>query len=139
LTSPTPPPSGIPGGGQQQPGGFQAPPQGQPGGFPPSPPPAGPPPAGSPYGGPGTGQSTNGKAIASLVLGICSIVLCLGFLAGIPAVILGRIAKREIAEGNGTGDGLANAGLITGIIGIVLGVLWLLYVILVIAIGVSSD
>jgi len=100
----------------------------------------GPPPGGPPYGGPqATGQGTNGKAIASLVLGICSIVLCLGFLAGIPAVILGRMAKREIAEGNGTGEGLATGGLITGIIGIVLGVLWLLYIILVVAIGVSSD
>jgi hypothetical protein len=68
-----------------------------------------------------------------------SIVLCLGFLAGIPALILGRIAKREIAAGNGSGDGLATAGVITGIIGIVIGVLWLLYIIAIVIVGVSSN
>src|SRR4051812_36500047 len=126
MTGPTPPPPGFPGGDPAQPGGFPPPPQGQPGGFPPSPPPQGMPPAGppqyggpSPYGGPpvGAGQSTNGKAIASLILGIVSIVLCLGYLAGVPAIILGRMAKREIAQGNGTGEGLAQGGFITGIIG----------------------
>src|SRR5829696_5742347 len=102
MTSPPPPPG--------QPGGFPPPPpQGQPGGLPPSPmPPSGMPPAGPPpYGGPpvASGPGTNGKAIASLILGIVSIVLCLGYFAGIPAIILGRMAKGEIAQGNSTGEG----------------------------------
>jgi hypothetical protein len=134
VTSPTPPPPG-------QPGGFP-PPQGQPGGFPPSPmPPAGPPPAGPPpYGPPaGTGQSTNGKAIASLILGIVSIVLCLGYLAGVPAIILGRMAKKEIDQGNGTGDGLAQAGFITGLIGTVISaLLTILWIVILIASAASS-
>jgi Domain of unknown function (DUF4190) len=135
MTSPTPPPPG-------QPGGFPPPPQGQPGGFPPSPmPPAGPPPAGPPpYGPPaGTGQSTNGKAIAALILGIVSIVLCLGYLAGVPAIILGRMAKKEIDQGNGTGEGLAQAGFITGLIGTVISaLLTILWIILIIASAASS-
>jgi hypothetical protein len=104
-------------------------------------PPAGPPPAGPPpYGPPaGTGQSTNGKAIASLILGIVSIVLCLGYLAGVPAIILGRMAKKEIDQGNGTGDGLAQAGFITGLIGTVISaLLTILWIVILIASAASS-
>jgi len=89
-------------------------------------PPSGMPPAGPPpYGGPpvASGPGTNGKAIASLILGIVSIVLCLGYFAGIPAIILGRMAKGEIAQGNSTGEGLAQGGFITGIIGTVISAL----------------
>ena len=95
---------------------------------------------GQPYGAPQ--QQTNGKAIAALVLGIASIVLAcygIGLLPGIPAIILGRMSGREIEEGNGTGDGLAKAGLITGIIGVVLSVFGLLYLILVIVAGVTDS
>ncbi len=62
------------------------------------------------------------------MLGILSI-LCLGLLAGIPAIILGNIAKREIDQGQGQGRGMAQAGLICGIIGTVLGSLWIILVI----------
>jgi hypothetical protein len=126
MTSPPPPPG--------QPGGFP-PPQGQPGGFPPAPmPPAGPPGGPPQYGGaPVAGQSTNGKAIASLVLGIVGL-FCIGWPAGIAAIILGRIAKREIDAGQGTGSGMATAGLIMGIISVVVyGLLTILWLILVIA------
>ena len=142
MTSPTPPPPGFPGGGPAQPGGFP-PPQGQPGGFPPSP--GGPPPGGpyggppSPYGGPpGAGLPTNGKAIAALVLGILSLV-CFGLLAGIPAIILGRMAKQEIAQGNGSGAGLAQGGLVTGIIGTVLSGLGLILWIIILIAAAGSN
>jgi Domain of unknown function (DUF4190) len=128
VTSPPPPPGGFPPPPTGQPGGFPPPQGGQPGGFPP--------PAPSPYGGPpvAAGQSTNVKAIISLILGIVSIVLCLGYLAGVPAIILGRMARREIAQGNGTGDGLAQGGFITGLIGTVIsGLLTLLWIIVLIA------
>jgi len=64
----------------------------------------------------GSNPKTSGLAIASLVLGICSIVLCLGPLAGIPAVITGHRANSKIRESGGllTGSGLATAGLVTG-------------------------
>jgi hypothetical protein len=64
----------------------------------------------------GSKPKTSGLAIASLVLGICSIVLCLGPLAGIPAVITGHSANSKIRQSGGllTGSGLATAGLVTG-------------------------
>ena len=57
-----------------------------------------------------------GLAIASLVLGIAGFVLCLGPIAGIPAVICGHMAQSKIRKSGGalTGDGIALAGLITG-------------------------
>ena len=129
------PPSGPPPG--EQPSPYGPPPgQGSPYGAPPGQPAPygapGQPPFGSPppaFGAPVQTQSSNGKAIASLVLGILSI-LCLGILAGIPAIILGNIAKKEIDQGRGGGRGMAQAGFILGIIGTVFGSLWIILVII---------
>ncbi len=66
-------------------------------------------------------QKTSGLAVASLILGICGIVLCaLGPLFGIPAVICGHMAQSQIRASGGalTGSGQALAGLITGYISI---------------------
>jgi hypothetical protein len=51
-----------------------------------------------------------------MVLGIASIVLCLSFLAGIPAIILGHISRSRIRKSMGRlqGEGMALAGLIMG-------------------------
>jgi len=70
--------------------------------------------------GAGSKQQTSGFAIASLALGICGIVLCMGPLGGIPAVIMGHKANSEIRKSGGLlrGSGLANAGLVTGYISI---------------------
>jgi hypothetical protein len=67
-----------------------------------------------------TGAQTDGKAVASLILGIASIAFCFSFIAGIPAVILGHLAKSNIAKSMGRlkGDGMATAGLIMGYISI---------------------
>lgn len=65
---------------------------------------------------------TNGKAIASLVLGILSLFCC-GFISGIAAIILGKQAQQETAISGQNGAGLAQAGFILGIIGTVLSVL----------------
>jgi hypothetical protein len=54
-------------------------------------------------------SSTNGLAIASLVLGLVG--LC---VTGIPAVITGHIARSQIKRTGQSGDGLALAGLIIG-------------------------
>jgi type II secretory pathway pseudopilin PulG len=61
---------------------------------------------------------TDGGAIASMVLGIASFVLCLSFLAGIPAIILGHISRSNIKKSTGRlqGDGMALTGLILGYI-----------------------
>jgi len=60
-----------------------------------------------------------GKATASLVFGILS-VTCFGFLAGIPAVILGHMAQSSIRQSGGRlgGQGRATAGLIMGYISV---------------------
>ncbi len=76
------------------------------------------------YGGGYAQPKTNQKAIWSLVLGILGLICC-GLFAGIPALILGNMAKKEIAASGGaeTGAGMAQAGFILGIIAIVLGIL----------------
>src|SRR5207245_2847332 len=59
---------------------------------------------------------TSGKAVASLILGIASLVLVI--LAGIPAIILGIMGLREVSQGRGRvrGKGLALTGMILGVI-----------------------
>ena len=61
---------------------------------------------------------TDGGAIASMVLGIASIVLCLTFLAGIPAIIVGHLSLSRIKKSMGRlkGEGMALTGLILGYI-----------------------
>jgi len=77
-------------------------------------------------GGAGAQPQTSGLAIASMVLGIASIVLCLGPLAGIPAVIMGHKANSDIRKSGGAiqGGGMATAGLVTGYLSIFMIALW---------------
>jgi hypothetical protein len=58
---------------------------------------------------------TSNLAIASLYLGFAGWII-LPVLAAIPAIILGHMARVEIAKSEGriTGDGYAVAGLVTG-------------------------
>ena len=67
---------------------------------------------------------THGKATASLICGILAFALC-GIFTGIPALILGSQAMREIDASGGQlgGRGLATAGRILGIISIALTIL----------------
>jgi hypothetical protein len=74
-------------------------------------------PAAAEEGPPAAAAGTSGKAITSLVLGLLSFVLLC--LTGIPAIILGILALRDISRSRGRlgGQGLAIAGLITGGLG----------------------
>ena len=70
------------------------------------------------YGQPGYGQPvyvnpnpTNGLAIASLV---CSLAGLLTFISAPVGAILGHVARRQIKESGGQGDGMALAGIIVG-------------------------
>ena len=65
---------------------------------------------------------TNGRAVASLVCGICG-TMTMG-LTSIPAVVLGHLAKRDIRRTGQEGDGLATAGLILGYLVMVGGLLF---------------
>lgn len=81
-----------------------------------------------PAGGSGVAElTTSGKAIASMVLGILSIC-CLGnFILGIPALILGILAIKQInrAPQKWAGSGMAIAGIVLGSIGTLLGLVLL--------------
>jgi hypothetical protein len=74
-------------------------------------------------------QRTESKAIASLVLGLSSL-MCLGAITGLPAVILGSLARKEIDRSSGTltGRGIAAGGIVTGLFGTGLGFVMLLFV-----------
>ncbi|HKR94634.1 MAG TPA: DUF4190 domain-containing protein [Candidatus Angelobacter sp.] len=71
------------------------------------------------YQQPPSEQQTEGKATASLIFGILSLV-CFSILAGIPAIILGHMSKANIRRSMGRlkGDGMATAGLIMGYISV---------------------
>lgn len=71
----------------------------------------------------------HGSAVTALVLGIASLAFC--SLLGIPAYVIGRRAEEEIRASGGalTGEGLARAGWVCGLIGMVLlGVVVLLFI-----------
>jgi hypothetical protein len=76
------------------------------------------PPQAQPYSGQFQPQKTDGGAIASLILGIASIVLCLNIFTGIPAIITGHISYSKIKKSMGRlkGEGMALTGLILGYI-----------------------
>lgn len=92
------------------------------------------PPAGYPP-PPGFAPRQHGSAVTALVLGILGLVLC--GLLGIPAYIIGRRAEAEILASNGTltGDGMARAGWICGLVAMALLALGLLLVIGMFAFG----
>jgi hypothetical protein len=120
------------------------------GGPPPGPPaPPGPgwgaPPPGPGWGAPPPGygpmgypvRPTNQLAIASLVCACAQVFFW--FLTGIPAVILGHIARRQIRQTGENGDGMALTGMILGYAGIVLGVIITVLVIIGITAAVHDQ
>ena len=70
---------------------------------------------------------TEDKAVISLVLGILSLI-SLSILAGIPAIILGGMSKKNIRASGGrlTGEGIATVGIVMGWVSVALAVLFLL-------------
>lgn len=84
-------------------------------------------------------QQSNGKAVASLVLGIVSLVCIffgygalLGIVLGVVGIILGVMARKEAPSG------MATAGLVLSIIAIVLCVITFLACIICAGIGLSA-
>ncbi|MGN0394477.1 MAG: hypothetical protein ACI4EF_03880 [Coprococcus sp.] len=74
------------------------------------------------------------KGIASMVLGICSIVLCwvygiIGFICGIIGIVL---SKKSTDANSGVKNSFATAGNICSIIGMILSGLMLLYIVFVV-------
>lgn len=74
---------------------------------------------------------TSTRAIVSLILAIVAVpalacIGCGGVIFGLAAVLVGISARRQITASNGmeTGEGFARAGIIIGVIAIVLGILF---------------
>jgi len=70
-------------------------------------------------------SENNSAAVASMILGIMSIAasfIAVGFLLGIPAIICGAVALNKLNESGNSerGKGMATAGLICGVIGVIL-------------------
>lgn len=59
-------------------------------------------------------RSTNGLAIASMVLGI----LWIAWIGSVLALIFGYIARKQIRERHQGGDGMATTGIVLGWIGV---------------------
>jgi len=105
----------------------------------------------SPYAGAGLFTKPNGKAntamglgIGSLVCAVLTPVCCItipGVLCGPFAIGLAVIAKKEMDAQPGVYNnaGAATAGLITGIIGTVLGVLMIVLVVVFFGFAISAD
>lgn len=75
-----------------------------------------------------TNNNSNGFGIASLILGICSIAICCCYGVGAIPAIIGLILG--ILQNKKNANGIATAGIILGIIGILLNVVWLIYMII---------
>lgn len=80
---------------------------------------------------------TSGLAVASLVLGCLTLLTCatagpLAVLFGLPGVITGHMATAQVSRRThgGASSGLAIAGLIMSYIGLVLGVIGVLFFVL---------
>ncbi len=75
---------------------------------------------------PGAANKQQGLALASMICGITSLVCCLNLVTGIPAIVLGIIAmnKEKADPANYGGKGMALAGVITGGLGVLLGIFW---------------
>ncbi|WP_371576611.1 DUF4190 domain-containing protein [Streptomyces sp. NBC_01314] len=69
---------------------------------------------------------SNGMGIAAMVLGICAAVLfCLwplAILLGVMAVVFGCVGRAKVRRGEATNPGHALAGIICGVVGILLGI-----------------
>jgi hypothetical protein len=133
MSNPEPPP--YPSGDNSDlPSYGSVPPPPGSGGTPPPPPP--PPPGGGVPGwqppGP-TGPAQNQKALIALILGIISVPFmfccgCIGIGTGAGALACGILGRKEIQASGGaqTGDGMALAGIILGVLGIVVSAVLML-------------
>jgi len=88
------------------------------------------------YAAPPQSDST---ALVSLILGALSLV-AFSILAGIPAIILGNNARKNIRASGGrlTGDGLAVAGIIMGWVSVGFAVIGILLIIIFVLGALSS-
>ncbi len=65
---------------------------------------------------PSVGPRTNQMAVASMVCGVGQVFFW--FLAGVPAIVFGHVARRQIRQTGEAGSGMATAGLVMGYVGV---------------------
>ena len=87
-------------------------------------------------------RPTNVLAIISMIASILGVV-AIPILASIAGIIMGHIAKKQIAQTGEQGEGMAKAGLIVGYVGLGLWVLvalaWVLFVAIIFASASTSS
>ncbi|EHS56323.1 DUF4190 domain-containing protein [Paenibacillus sp. Aloe-11] len=92
-----------------------------------------------PFNQPPVVSPTNSKAVASMVLGILSIVIpYLGLIIGIVGIILSSLSLKEINRHGEQGRGMAIAGLVCSIIGTLIYALIIIFLVVVFVIAASS-
>lgn len=101
---------------------------------PPVPPPAGPPTGQGPVPGAYPAAPQNGMGTAALVMGILQF-FCLGIIGSILAIVFGKIGMERADQGLATNRGVAKAGFVLGIIGVVLAVIGLVIFFILAATG----
>jgi hypothetical protein len=113
--------------GAYQPGSYQ------PGTYPPGPYQPGPYQGGypaPPYWDPAAAPMTprNGLGVAALIVGVCALIgsfsIAGGIVLGIVAVILGFVGRGRVRRGEATNGGVATAGIVLGVLGIIAGLIF---------------
>jgi hypothetical protein len=70
-------------------------------------------------------EARSGKAVAALVLGIAGLLIA-PIVCSTLAIVFGVLARRDIDQRPAlTGRGLATAGIVLGVLGLALGLVWL--------------
>lgn len=87
-------------------------------------------------GGSSSGSPQNGMGTAALVLGILGF-FCFPLISSVLAIIFGKIGMTRANQGLATNRGVAKAGFVLGIIGVVLAGIGL--IVWVAAVGSSSS
>jgi len=115
--------------GAYQPGAYPPGPY-QPGAYPPGPYQGGYPAPPTPYWDPAAAPMTprNGLGVAALIVGVCALIgsfsIAGGIVLGIVAVILGFVGRGRVKRGEATNGGVATAGIVLGVLGIIAGLIF---------------
>jgi hypothetical protein len=70
----------------------------------------------------------NGLGVAALIVGVCALIgsfsIAGGIVLGIVAVILGFVGRGRVRRGEATNGGVATAGIVLGVLGIIAGLIF---------------
>ena len=75
----------------------------------------------------GTPAGTNGMAIGALVSSLVGLALCFCFIPSIVGIVLGVISMAQTSRTGQDGHGMALAGVIVGVITLLLGIVFVIF------------